>query len=224
MPIYIIGASGHGKIVLDVLKARREFFSGDTTTMPIPELYTDKIYFADQNSELAGRYLNGHEILYMKTYALSNVNFFFVAIGDNEARRKIYNELKSRDYPTDALASPFAYVSPEAAIGNGTLINHGVIVQPGVVIGENCIINTGVSIDHDSKISSHVHIAPGSTLCGNVTIGEGTFIGAGSIIRPGTEIGKNCFIQMGSIVTQNVPDNTTWKLVYRDNRLFGDLS
>jgi len=208
--IYIIGASGHGKVVLDVLEARREFFSGDPTTMPIPELYTDKICFADQDSELAGRYLNGHEILYMKTCALHDVNFFFVAIGNNEARREIYNELKSRDYPTDVLASPFAYVSPEAAIGDGTLINHGAIIQPGTLIGENCIINIGANIGPDCKIESHVHVESGSTLCGNI-IGENTFIGAGTIIKAGIVIGKNCVIPMGSIVTQNIPSNSCKK-------------
>lgn len=209
--IYIIGASGHAKVVLDVLKARREFFSGDPAIMPIPELYTDKIYFADQNSELAGKYLNGHKILYMKTYTLRDVNFFFVAIGDNGVRRKIYNELKSRDYPTDVLASPFACISPEAAIGNGTLINHGVIIQPGTLIGENCIINTGAKIDHDCKISAHSHIAPGCILCGNIIIGECTFIGAGSVIRPKIKIGKNCFIEMGSIVIHDMKDGEIWK-------------
>jgi len=209
--IFIIGAGGHGKVVLDVLKARREFFSGDPELTQIPELYTDKICFADQNSELAGKYLNGHEILYMKTYALRDINFFFVAVGNNEMRAKIYNELKSRDYPTDVLASPFACISPEAAIGNGTLINHGAIIQPGTLIGENCIINTGAKVDHDCKIGSHCHIAPGCVLCGNIFVGERTFIGAGSIIRPGIKIGKNCFIQMGSAVTQNIPDNTVWK-------------
>ena len=208
MSIYIIGAGGHGKIVLDVLKARRELFSGDPAVMPIPELYTDKIYFADRDSQLAGKYLNGHEILYMKTQVLQDVSFFFVAIGDNKDRKRIYDELKLQDYPTGALASPFAYVSPEAAIGDGTLINHGAIIQPGTLIGENCIINTRVSIDHDSKISSHVHIAPGCLLCGNIIIGDGTFIGAGSVVKPGITIGKNCFVRMGSVITSDVPDNT----------------
>lgn len=208
MSIYIIGAGGHGKIVLDILKARREFFSGDPAVMSIPELYTDKIYFADQNSELAGKYLNGHEILYMKTYALRDANFFFVAIGDNETRRKIYNELKSRDYPTDVLASPFAYVSPEAAIGDGTLINHGTIVQPGTLIGENCIISTGARIGHDCKIENHIYIASGSILCGNAHIGNNTIIGAGAIIKFGVSIGKDCFISMGSRIKCDIPDGS----------------
>jgi len=209
--IFIIGTGGHAKVVLDVLKARREFSSGDPALMSIPELCTDKICFADQNSELAGKYLNGHEILYMKTYALHDVNFFFVAIGDNESRQRIYDELKSREYPTDVLASPFAYVSPEAAIGDGTLINHGAIIQPGTVIGENCIINTGARIDHDCKIQMHTHVAPGSVLCGNVKIGSCTFIGAGSTIKPNITIGSNCFVQMGSVVIRDMEDGEIWK-------------
>jgi len=207
--LYIIGASGHGRVVLDVLNAMREFFSGEPLhpmTMPIPELYTDKICFADQNSELAGRYLDGHKILCMKTYALHDVSFFFVAIGDNGVRQKIYDELKSRGYPTGVLTSPFAYVSPEATIGNGTLINHGAIIQPGILIGENCIINTGAKIDHDCKIGNHAHISPGATLCGSVHIGNNTMVGAGTIIKPGASIGSNCFISMGSKIKCDIPD------------------
>lgn len=131
-----------------------------------------------------------------------------VAIGINAVRKKVA-ELTKHGF-TNA-RHPSAVVSPNAMLGTGIMILHGVIIQPHAKIGNHVILNTGASIDHDCVIGDYVHLAPRSVLCGRVTIGEGTLVGAGAVILPGITIGAWATVGAGSVVTKDVPDGAVVK-------------
>lgn len=181
--MYIYGASGHGKVVKEIL---------DDAGIEVNA-------FIDDNLSLSNFF--GLPVL----HNFDNLEPVIVGIGKCDVRRDVVGRLKCR-FATAIHSS--AIVSPSAKIGEGSVVMQGAVIQADVVIGKHCIINTKASIDHECEIEDFVHVAPGSTISGNVHIGSGTWVGAGTTVIQGIKIGKNCFIGAGSVIVKDVPDNT----------------
>lgn len=181
--MYLYGASGHAKVIVDILQSNGKKITGMIDDNPaINELVGYPVY-----------------------HVLENPTPLIVSIGDNRIRRKVVEKLQDAEFETAVHTS--AIVSPKSEIGEGTVVMQGAIIQSSVVVEKHCIINTGASIDHDCKIGDFVHISPHATLCGNVTVGEGTWIGAGAVVIPGIRIGKWAIVGAGSVVIKDIPDN-----------------
>ena len=179
--MYLYGASGHAKVIIDILCANNE---------TIEALF-------DDNEAI-------HNLLDYPVLRSSEVQGpLIISIGNNDIRKKIAEQL---DINFGKTFHPSAIISKEVVIDEGTVVMQGAIVQSGVCIGKHCIINTGASVDHECIIGDFVHISPHCTLCGNVQIGEGSWIGAGTTIIPGVRIGKWSIIGAGSVVTKDIPD------------------
>ncbi len=182
MDIYLYGASGHGKVIMDSLYA-----SGVKVKA-----------FIDDNT--AVETLAGYPVLH-NADGLSPV---IVAIGDNSIRKKIVEQLHC-DFGT--AIHPSSVISPSAKIGEGTVIMAGVVVNADVVIGKHCIINTGATVDHDCVIDDYCHIAPGVHLSGGVRVGEGSWIGIGSSVCQYLNLGAWNMIGAGSVVVEDIPED-----------------
>lgn len=180
--MYLYGASGHAKVIIDILKANHEsveaLFDDDESLTHLLD------YPVLRPSEVWGPLI--------------------ISIGNNRIRSNIANMLSVE---FGRAIHPLSIVSQVAKINVGSVVMPGAIIQSCVSIGKHCIINTGASVDHDCTIGDFVHIAPHSTLCGNVSVGEGTFIGAGCTIAPGVKIGSWSVIGAGSVVTKDIPEH-----------------
>ena len=178
----LYGASGHCKVIIDILEA---------TGVPID-------YIVDDNPEI--KELLGYPIK-------PDVGIYddvIVSIGSPQNRKRVVNRIKVSKYLT--AIHPSAIISPRATIGEGTVVIPGSIINSCAIIGKHCIINTGATVGHDVVLEDFVHVAPHATVTGNVFIGEGTWIGAGSTIKQGVHIGKWCMIGAGSVVVDDIPD------------------
>lgn len=183
--MYLIGASGHAKVVMDCL-----IDAGVT----IQGLF-------DQNpavKSLKGYAVNGDYTTSHKEEPL------IISIGANSIRQRIADQIKGRVF--GKAIHPSALISSDVTIGEGTVVFHSAVVQSSTKIGKHVIINTSASVDHDCVLGDFVHIAPQVAICGIVTIGEGTLVGAGAVIIPGIKVGKWCVIGAGSVVFRDIPD------------------
>jgi sugar O-acyltransferase (sialic acid O-acetyltransferase NeuD family) len=181
--VYLYGASGHAKVVMDIAKLA----------------YIEVPCLIDDNPEV--KELDGLPVF----HSADGLSPIIVTIGDCQIRKEIVQKLGKREYMT--IVHPNAIKAESVQLGYGSVIMAGAILNPYVKVGNHCIINTGASLDHDVHIGDFVHVAPHSTLCGEVVVGEGTWIGAGTTIIQGTHIGKNCYIGAGSVVVKDIPDN-----------------
>ena len=179
--MYLYGASGHAKVIMDILKANG--INIDGLVDDNPALYV----------------LLGYPVFHQQ-YDLSPM---IVSIGNNAIRKKIVENLSVE---FGQAIHPTAVVSSTAIIEEGTVVMQGAIIQACTIIGKHCIINTGASVDHECVIEDYVHISPHATLCGNVHVGEGSWVAAGTIVLPGVKIGKWSVIGAGSVVAKDVPD------------------
>ncbi|MCQ2202249.1 MAG: acetyltransferase [Bacteroidales bacterium] len=185
--MYLYGASGHAKVIMDILRANNIQVKG----------------LVDDDTKLTE--LSGLPVCHDAT----GLSPMIVSIGDCKLRRMVVERLchENTEKPVfPVVAHPSAIISPTATIGEGSVVMQGAIIQTEAKIGKHCIINTRASIDHECMIEDYVHVAPGCTFSGNVHVGSGSWIGIGTTIIQGVKIGKNCFIGAGSVVTTDIPD------------------
>ncbi|WP_300729750.1 acetyltransferase [uncultured Bacteroides sp.] len=183
--MFLYGASGHAKVIIDILKANRVAIEG----------------LVDDNPNLSA-------LLEFPVFHSLNPDMkeFIISIGRNRTRKLLAEKLAAQQAEFLTAVHPSAVLSEYAKIGEGTVVMQGAVVQSCTQIGRHCIVNTGARIDHECRIGDFVHVSPGATLCGNVTVGEGSWIGAGSTVIQGVRIGRWCMIGAGSVVTRNIPD------------------
>ena len=188
MNISIIGAGGHSKVIIDIIR--------ELDNYNIVGIYDDN----------KTGYFSGIKII-GKISEINNISdYFIIGIGNDKIRKKIAEEYNQLKWAT--LIHPKTIISKTATIKEGTVICAGAIIQTEVEIGKHCIINTNCSIDHESIISNYCSICPSSTICGQVKVGESSFIGANSTVIQTIEVGKECIIGAGTVVIRNIPNNS----------------
>lgn len=182
--MYLYGASGHGRVIKEIVEAQGGSVSG----------------FIDDNASLSS--YDGVPVAHNSEGASPMI----VSIGSNAVRKKVVEKLNCK---FGVAIHPTAVVSPSAEIGEGTVIMAGAIINAGAKIGKHCIINTGASVDHECVVGDYAHIAPHATLCGLVHVGEGTLMGVGSCAIPCIKIGSWSTVGAGSAVVRDVEDGAT---------------
>ncbi len=183
--IYLYGASGHSKVIVDILKSNNLAING----------------FFDDNVSID--FYNGYKVEHDLTKLNNSPTQFIVSIGSNIIRKLIVEKLLSKFIK--AIHSS-AQLSPSAQIGEGSVIMANVSINSSAIIGKHCIINTNASVDHDCLIDDYVHLSPNVALAGNVKVGEGTHIGIGSSVIQGITIGKWVTIGAGAVIIRDIPD------------------
>jgi sugar O-acyltransferase (sialic acid O-acetyltransferase NeuD family) len=186
--MYLYGASGHAKVIIDSLKASGINISG----------------LFDDNPTIKN--LLGYMVLGSFDKERLGNDELIISVGLNNIRKKITEKLP-RNINYGKAIHPSAIISEYASIDKGTVVMQGAVIQSDVKIGKHCIINTSTSVDHDCEIEDFVHISPNATLCGAVSVGEGSQIGAGAVVIPGIKIGKWSLVAAGAVVLKDVPDN-----------------
>ena len=192
--VFVFGASGHAKVVIDILERMKDI----------------EIAFAiDDAAGAAGGSICGYRIIGGRAELPLNraqAAAGIVAIGDNAARRDVAAWLHEQGVKLASAIHPAATLARGAVIGSGSAIMAGCVVNSDSILGNNAILNTGATIDHDCVIGDCVHIAPGCHVCGGVKIGAGSLLGAGTIVIPGVSIGANVVVGAGSTVLHDVAD------------------
>src|SRR5882724_2430060 len=104
-----------------------------------------------------------------------------------------------------------AFVSPTARVGNGSIVQRGVLVGRNARLGTGVKLNCGAQIHHDATVGDFTTVAPGARILGNVRIGSRTYIGSEATILPRIKIGDEAVIGAGALVSRDVADGTVVK-------------
>lgn len=191
--VILIGAGGHARSVMDIALENDEYdFAGCLSN-------------TGEKDVLGIPIIGGDEML--PELIQDGVKHFFVAIGDNKIRNKIFNRCISLGMTPVNIVSKTATVSKRAKIGGGVCILHHAVVHVNAEIGDNCIINTGATVDHDCKVGKSAHISAESLICGFSHVGEGTLIAPGVTVRDRMNVGNWCVVGLGAAVVNDIEDN-----------------
>ncbi len=191
--LLVVGAGGHGKVVIDV--ARAAGFEPIAALDPVA----------------VGSHCNGVEVVGGDDLAAEifagGVRAAAVAIGDNKLRCRIADRLGAIGFTFPVLIHPSAVISGSAKIGVGTIVMPNAIVNADASVGDFVIVNSAAVVEHDCVLGRGAHVAPGTRLGGCVSVGCGALVGIGSAVRPGALIGDFAVVGAGSTVIADVPAN-----------------
>ena len=194
--LLVFGASGHAKVVIDMLEMLEHF----------------QIVGLIDNYKSLGTLCANYSVIgcvedLSKIIKKEKIDGGVIAISDNWSRHLVKKQIEG-NYPKFTF---YSVVHPRANIAKSAIINPGTVVMPGVNIGPNCIIgsfcilNTMSSLDHDSIMEDFSSLAPGAVTGGNVKIGYFSAICLGAKIIHQINIGDQTVIGAGSVVVRNIP-------------------
>jgi len=162
MNLLILGAGSHGHSVKEIAESLRVF---------------QKISFLDDKE-------TGEDIIGKCSDALKFKDEYpcaFVAIGNNEVRRKYATFLKDCHFLIPNIISPAANISKDAKIGEGVAIMPQSTVS-GADIGDFCILASNSLINYGCKLGAYSHVDCGGILLKGNVVKEGTNIESGKVV------------------------------------------
>ncbi len=192
--IVVIGASGHGKVVLDAIERQGEH----------------RVVGVLDDGKSAGTDHFGAPILGPSAdlaRLAGEVDGYFVAVGDGPTRERLAAEARAA-CPSLAFVTvvhPSAVIARGVSVGAGSAVFAGAVLQPGARVGAGCIVNTRASVDHDAVLEDYASIAPGVSLGGGVTLEWHAFVGIGASVAHGRRIGEHAVVGAGAAVVADVP-------------------
>lgn len=190
--VIIVGAGGHARVIADTVLC-----SGDTV-----------LGFLDDDAEaesVAGIPVLGSTAEYVKYPEAC----FVLGMGNAAVRERLAAFMHGVSWYT--AIHPSAVISSlGTAIGEGTVLMAGAVVNAGAAIGKHCIINTGAIIEHDNRIEDFAHVSVGAKLAGTVYVGKRSWIGIGAIVKNNTSICEDCMIGSGAVVVSNIERSGTY--------------
>jgi sugar O-acyltransferase (sialic acid O-acetyltransferase NeuD family) len=194
--LYLIGAGGHCKVVIDALRKGG--------------LSPSVIKVRDGNSARTGEAFMGFLIETPDVDAELGSELFHLTIGDCAMRAQRHREIVAIGGAPHTIIHPSATIANAAQIGAGCFVACGAVVAPDATVGASTIVNHNAVVDHDCVIGDFCHIAPSATLGGGVNIGDRVLVGSGAVIMPGLVIGEGSVIGAGAVVTRSVGPNQIW--------------
>jgi sugar O-acyltransferase (sialic acid O-acetyltransferase NeuD family) len=189
--IVVIGAGGHGKVVVSTLQAAGHV--------------VDAVY--DDNPRAWGSTLLDVPVRGPVEELKTSVGVRGVlGIGNNSVRERL-----ARTLPLDwmTVIHPQSFVHSSVQLGAGTVVFAGAVVQPDTVVGRHAIINTCASIDHDCRVGDFSAVCPGARLAGTVTVGERCLLGTGCCVIPNIQIASDVVVGAGTVVIRDLPSDCT---------------
>ena len=197
MSLVIWGASGHAKVVADIVRLQGEH--------EIHGFLDDQDPAAEGRAFCGSRVLGGRERLdELHAQGVSHVLFGF---GDGAARLRLAALVRERGFALARAIHPRAVVAGDAVVGAGSVIAAGAVIGPATTLGENVIVNTLAGVDHDCAIGDGAHVCPGARLGGWVEVGERAWIGIGATVRDRARVGAGTIVGAGAVVIEDLPDD-----------------
>ena len=190
--LLIVGAGGHGKVVLDAARLSGRF---------------TKYVFLDEDPARWGTRTLGVEVAGgLEVFSRLETDEWEVAIavGVNEERRRLAAQVEEMGWTFVSVVHPEAVVAKDVEVSPGVVVCAGAVVNPGARIRSHAIVNSRAVVEHDCSIGAYAHIAPGACLGGDVHVGTGALVGIRAAILPGTRIGDLAVVGAGAVVTADV--------------------
>lgn len=196
-PLVVVGAGGHGREVLDVVKAAA---SPDLALLGIVDDRPGPHPLLERRSV---------PYLGPVTYLADVDAAYLLGVGHPPTRARLDDQLTSWDRPPASVAHPTASVGSAVSLGEGSVLFAGARVSTNVTTGRHVHLNLNSSVSHDVSLGDHTVLAPGAAVAGACQIGARTWIGLGAVVREGISIGDDVIVGAGAVVVSDVPSGVT---------------
>ncbi|GMV51507.1 MAG: putative acetyltransferase EpsM [Nitrospirae bacterium] len=196
--LFIVGAGGLGKEVVDIVQSSSEAAE-----------YA--LAFID-DTIAPGTIVHGIEVVGARAFLRAvdpEQSAVCVAIGSPAVRRDLIGEIEGWGLPLPAIVDASALIRPSVVLGPGVIVGARAFLSTQSVIGAHAVINPGVLLGHDVVIGPYAVIGGGAMLSGGAKVGEGALIGAGASVLLNTSVGDWATVGMGAAVYAAVENGVT---------------
>ena len=197
MNIVVLGAGGHGIVVVELVLTQTDRFS------LIGVLDSSK----PVGTSVGASRVCGTESDLPSLITDKHVQGIVVAIGDNAVRQRVVERLRA-NHPSLAFPSVIstqAVVARGAVIRDACVVCHGAVIGAEAVLAEGCLVNTRASLDHNGRMEPFASLAPGVVTGGNVVIGSGAALCIGVVMVHGVSVGDGTVVGAGATVIRSLP-------------------
>lgn len=192
--VYGARADGHGKVVLEALRAEGRH---------------EAVGFVDDTPGRAGTEVRGLKVLGagvdLGRLRAGGVEGVALGAGDGAGRLAMAACVRAAGLALVSVVHPAAHVASSVRLGEGAVILAGAAVVAEAVLEEASLVYTCASVDHDCLVGPGASLSPGVRLAGRVRIGRAAFLGTGAVVVPDVTIGDGAFIAAGAVVVDDVP-------------------
>lgn len=195
MKIAIVGAGGHAREVLDIVRARGDEAIG----------FLVESGFGEPGVVIHGLPILGH----LEWIGRREDARIICGVGAPDVRHRLVRRAEEYGAMFGTAVHPNAVMTEWTSVGAGVVIAAGAIITNEIVLGDHVHINVACTVSHDCRLEDFVTLSPGTHLAGGVTVGEGSFFGVGAVVLPRVTIGAWSTVGAGAVVTDDVPPNTT---------------
>lgn len=200
MKLLIIGAGAQARYALNTVSLTREF-----TIVGLIDTF--------ENSALWGQRIAGAEILggieALARFTPAEDFRVITAVSGLARKRELVTLLAHRGFAFASVVHPSAIIAASVRIGDGCLVNAGVIIEHGSMLGAHAVVHAGCVLEHDAMLEDFVNLGPGVKTAGRVTFREGATAFTGATVIPGITIGRNSVVGAGAVVLHDVPPGAT---------------
>lgn len=194
--LLIFGGGGHGKTVIDLVRAMRTYRIVGVLDDGLPP-----------GSEVLGAPVLGGAADLPEWYrrgigmAVNAVG----GIGNAPLRARIFDMLRKEGFTFPTLVHPSAVVEHSAQLEAGVQVFAHAYVGSAARVGFGTVINTSAIVHHDCVIGKIVNLSPGATLAGNVRVEDQAQIGMLATVNLKVKIGAGARLGNGCTVKADVP-------------------
>lgn len=167
--LLIVGAGGLGQDVADIAVSTGRY---------------TRIAFLDDNpsKEAFSRFPIIGVVADLEKFC-GEFDYAIAALGNNQSRMQLHNQIKECRYEIPILIHPSAIVHPLAVLEPGVIVRAVCYISMGVEIGEATLLNIGCKIDHNCVIGYGTHIPMGAVVRNEIRIAPMSGFASNAVIE-----------------------------------------
>lgn len=197
--VIIYGGGGLSKMIIETVRA--------TGAYQIAGIIDDSI---PKGSDVIGSPVLGGEDMLPDLYA-SGVRMAVNSvggIGDYRVRLSVFERLAAAGFVCPAIIHPTAFIDRSAILEAGVLVLAQSYVSGNAIVGMGSLINNTVVVSHDNVLGICTNLSPGAKLAGDVILEDFVQIGMNATVNIGVRVGKESLIGNGATIKKDVPAAT----------------
>ena len=129
-------------------------------------------------------------------------------IGSYQVRLDVFLKLAKEGFVCPVIVHPSAHIDPSARLESGVLVLAQSYVSGNAIVGMGTLINNSVVVSHDCVLGICTNLSPGVKIAGDVIIEDFAQLGMNATVNIGVKVGKECLIGNGATIKKDVPPGT----------------
>lgn len=121
----------------------------------------------------------------------------------NRSRASLFERLRDLGYTLETFVHPDARVYTEQAIGEGSIVLPGAVVEPHAKVGSNTMVWCNATLAHHCTVGDNCWVASGAVISGQAVIGRNAFVGVNATVVNKINVGELNVIGAGALITKD---------------------